>query len=158
LRRTCRQQRFEITCNRAFTAVISACATAGDRRGNTWLSQEMIDAYVRLHDLGHAHSVEAWHQGRLVGGLYGVAAGGLFAAESMFFQARDASKVALVHLVERLRARAFRLLDIQQLTPHSARMGGIEIPRHEYLARLAVALRDAAHFGDESTGAGRVEC
>lgn len=158
LHRTCRQRRFEITCNRAFEAVISACASAGDRRGNTWLTQEMIDAYVRLHRLGHAHSVEAWHDGRLAGGLYGVAAAGLFAAESMFFCVRDASKVALVYLVAHLRARGFRLLDVQQLTAHTARMGGIEIPRAEYLARLAVALRCSAVFGRRLEGGGTPGC
>jgi leucyl/phenylalanyl-tRNA--protein transferase len=154
LHRTCRRCRFEVTCNRAFEAVIGACASAGDRRGNTWLTQEMIDAYVRLHRLGHAHSVEAWHDGQLAGGLYGVATGGLFAAESMFFHVRDASKVALVHLVAHLRARGFQLLDIQQLTAHSAAMGGVEIPRAEYLARLADALRCSVLFGRTLEGAG----
>jgi leucyl/phenylalanyl-tRNA---protein transferase len=100
----------------------------------------MIDAYVRLHSLGHAHSVEAWYEGELAGGVYGVAIGGLFSAESKFYRVRDASKVALVHLVEHLQARGFTLLDIQQLTPHTARLGALTIPRAEYLVRLADAI------------------
>ena len=91
--------------------------------------------------MGHAHSVEAWHEDRLAGGVYGVAIGGLFAAESMFYRVRDASKVALVSLVAHLRGRGYPLLDIQQLTPHTARFGASEIPRSEYLARLEQALR-----------------
>ena len=100
----------------------------------------MIDAYIRLYDRGHAHSVEVWQGGDLAGGVYGVAIGGLFLAESKFYRVRDASKVALVHLVEHLRDRHFKLLDIQQLTPHTARLGASAIPRSEYLDRLAEAI------------------
>lgn len=146
LRRTCRQAFLRITYDRAFPAVIQGCSAEGDRAGATWLTPAMIDAYVRLHQLGHAHSVEAWDGDRLAGGVYGVAIAGLFAAESMFYRVRDASKVALVHLVAHLQRRGYRLLDIQQLTPHSARMGAIEIPRREYLARLAVALGAPVSF------------
>ncbi|OHB79667.1 MAG: leucyl/phenylalanyl-tRNA--protein transferase [Planctomycetes bacterium RBG_16_64_10] len=152
LRRTCRQHKFRITYDQAFPAVIAGCASAGDRYGNTWLTDEMIEAYVDLHRLGHAHSVEAWHQDRLAGGLYGVAIAGLFAAESMFYYVRDASKVALVHLLDHLRCRGFQLLDIQQLTTHTANLGGIELPRAEYLARLNAALRCPVGFGPPCDG------
>jgi len=138
LRRTIRSGRFTWTVNRAFAAVIRACA---DRPGHgTWITAEMVRAYERLHELGHAHSVEAWSQGVLAGGIYGVAVGGLFAGESMFSRLRDGSKVALVYLVERLRQRGFELFDIQLLTGHTARLGAVEISREEYLARLRWAL------------------
>lgn len=147
LRRTCRSGRFEVTRDRDFTGVIHGCATSNGREGETWLTAQMIAAYVRLHELGHAHSVEAWYEGRLVGGTYGVAVGGLFSAESMFFRVRDASKVALVHLVEHLRRRQYAMLDIQQLTPHTARFGAMEIPRQEYLAHLADVVGWPVTFG-----------
>ena len=146
LRRTCLSGRFKATLDRDFSGVIRGCASAGDRAGNTWLTKRMIAAYVRLHRLGHAHSVEVWHEEKLAGGTYGVAIGGLFAAESMFYRVRDASKVALVHLVEHLKKRGYVLLDIQQLTPHTARFGAVEIPRREYLARLAAAIEKPVCF------------
>jgi len=149
LRRTCRSGRFEVTRDRDFAGVIRGCSTAADRTGETWLTDSMIEAYVRLHELGHAHSVEAWQEGRLAGGTYGVAIAGMFAAESKFYHVRDASKVALVHLVGHLRSRGYSLLDIQQLTPHSERFGAIEIPRRKYLTRLATALSQPVTFGDE---------
>jgi len=149
LARTIRSGRFELSYDRDFAGVIRGCATAADRTGGTWLTPEMIEAYVRLFKLGHAHSVEVWQDGRLVGGTYGVAIAGLFAAESKFYRVRDASKVALVHLVEQLRARGYALLDIQQLTPHTARFGAIEIPRREYLTRLAKALAQPTTFGSD---------
>jgi leucyl/phenylalanyl-tRNA---protein transferase len=148
LAKTCRGSRFTTTLDRDFRGVIEGCATAGDRRGNTWITPDMLTAYVRLHELGHAHSVEVWHEGRLAGGTYGVAIAGLFAAESMFHCVRDASKVALVRLVEHLRQRGYRLFDIQQLTPHTARFGAIEIPRSAYLRRLADALQQPVTFSD----------
>ena len=148
LPRTCRSGRFQVTFDRDFAGVIRGCATAAGRVGETWLTPTMIDAYIRLHKLGYAHSVEAWHDGRLAGGTYGLAIGGLFAAESMFYRVRDASKVALVHLVEHLRPRGYSLLDIQQLTPHTARFGAIEIPRKQYLRRLATALAQPVRFGE----------
>jgi leucyl/phenylalanyl-tRNA--protein transferase len=147
LARTIRGGRFEVTYDREFAGVIRGCATAADRAGGTWLTPQMIRAYIRLFRLGHAHSVEVWQDGRLAGGTYGVAIAGLFAAESKFYRIRDASKVALVHLVQRLRARGYALLDIQQLTPHTAQFGAIEIPRREYLARLAQALAQPTTFG-----------
>jgi leucyl/phenylalanyl-tRNA--protein transferase len=147
LRRTLRSGRFEITCDRDFAGVIRGCATEGDRRGATWITSEMIAAYTRLAELGVAHSVEVWREGTLAGGVYGLAIAGLFAAESKFYRVRDASKVALAHLVRHLHARGYRLLDVQQLTPHTARLGAIEIPRRAYLARLAEALRCNVDFG-----------
>jgi leucyl/phenylalanyl-tRNA--protein transferase len=132
---------------------MQGCATAQDRgrRHGTWITPEMFAAYHELHKLGHAHSVEAWHDGRLAGGVYGVALQGAFFAESMFYRLRDASKVALVHLVRHLQVRGYALLDIQQLTPHTERLGAIEIPRREFLLRLesALAIRNA-EFGMRS--------
>jgi leucyl/phenylalanyl-tRNA---protein transferase len=147
LLRTCRSRRFEITSDRDFSAVIQGCATADGRAGATWLSPEMIAAYRRLFELGHAHSVEVWRDATLVGGTYGVVIGGLFAAESMFFVERDASKVAVANLVAHLRARGYQLLDIQELTPHTASLGASEIPRRDYLARLAMAVECRVEFG-----------
>jgi leucyl/phenylalanyl-tRNA--protein transferase len=144
LRRTLRSGRFRVTINRAFAAVIRGCA---DRPAEeTWITPEMIAAYEELHRLGHAHSVEAWAGDELGGGLYGVAVGGLFAAESMFTRVRDASKVALAFLVGRLRQRGFHLLDTQMLTGHTASLGATEIPRAEYLRRLRAALACDVRF------------
>jgi leucyl/phenylalanyl-tRNA--protein transferase len=137
LARTLRQGRFRLTVNAAFGAVIRGCA---DRPEGTWITADMIAAYEDLHRLGHAHSIEAWAGTALAGGIYGVAVGGLFAGESMFTRCRDASKVALAFLVERLRQRGFVLFDIQMLTEHTARLGALEIPRAEYLTRLNKAL------------------
>lgn len=147
LARTCRNGGFEITFDRDFPAVIVGCAESPGRKNNTWITPAMIEAYTRLHELGHAHSVEVWRQGRLVGGVYGVAVGGLFAAESMFSLQRDASKVALVHLRDHLVARGFAIWDIQVITPHTASLGAVEIPRREYLRRLAAAIELPATFG-----------
>lgn len=144
---TLRGGKFTVTSDRDFAGVIRGCATAGDRRGQTWLTAEMISAYDELHRLDHAHSVEAWLGPELAGGVYGVAMGGFFAAESMFYRRRDASKVALAHLVRHLRERGYQLLDIQQLTPHTASLGAIEIPRRDYLRRLAAAIDLQVDFG-----------
>jgi leucyl/phenylalanyl-tRNA--protein transferase len=133
--------------NSAFEQVIAACATGHSREEGTWLTPEMIAAYTELHRLGHAHSVESWKDGQLVGGVYGVAIGGLFSAESMFYRARDASKAALARLVGHLRSRGYRLLDVQQWTPHTGRLGVIEIPRREYLRRLAEVVDLPVTFG-----------
>ncbi len=139
LRRTLRSGRFSFTVNRAFAEVIRGCA---DRPEGTWIVPGMIAAYETLHRLGHAHSVEAWWDGELAGGIYGVAVGGLFAGESMFTRRTDGSKAALVYLVHRLRERGYRLFDIQMLSEHTASLGAVEIPRKDYLGRLrrAVAL------------------
>lgn len=139
LQRTIRSGKFRVTRDEDFAGVIRGCATAGDRTGNTWLTPAMDEAYRRMHALGHAHSVEVWQADRLVGGTYGLAIGALFAAESMFHFERDASKVALVHLVSHLRGCGFHLLDVQQWTPHTGSMGAIEISRDDYLRRLARA-------------------
>lgn len=140
LARVVRQGTFELTVNQAFRAVMQACARSGPNRQGTWIGPEFIAAYCRLHELGHAHSVECWRQGSLVGGIYGVAAGGLFAGESMFHLVDNASKVALWRLVEQLRVRGFALLDIQMVTPATRPFGAKEISRAEYLSRLAKAV------------------
>jgi len=145
LRQRYRQRRFELAVNSAFREVIEACA---DRTEGTWISREMIEAYTRLHELGLAHSVETYRGGRLVGGLYGVAMGAAFFGESMFHRVPDASKVALVYLVERLREREFVLLDVQFVTEHLARFGAVEIARSEYLKRLRAALALPRRFAD----------
>jgi leucyl/phenylalanyl-tRNA--protein transferase len=148
LRRTLRSGRFQVTCDRDFAGVIAGCAAAPGRVGRTWITPAMVDAYTALFERGHAHSVEAWRDGRLAGGVYGVTIGGMFAAESKFYRSRDGSKVALAHLVAHLRARGYRLLDIQQLTPHTARLGAIEVPRDAYLRRLAEAVALPVRFGE----------
>lgn len=137
LRKSC--ARYQVRFDTAFDQVIDACADR--RRPGAWISKDIKRAYRRLHDLGWAHSVEAWSPaGSLVGGLYGVSVGGLFAGESMFHHDTDASKVALVALVERLRAGGATLLDVQWVTPHLASLGAVAVPRSEYHERLGVAL------------------
>jgi leucyl/phenylalanyl-tRNA--protein transferase len=140
LQRRLRSGEFALTVNRAFDEVIRACGVGPGRERGTWLTPEMIEAYAELHRAGYAHSVEAWQKGALVGGVYGVAIGGFFAAESMFYRVRDASKAALYRLVEQLRERGFELLDVQQWTPHTGRLGVVEIPRRTYLRRLQMAV------------------
>ena len=136
LRRLVRKKVFGTTIDNAFSKVIEACA----KREDTWINLEIIESYTRLHEVGCAHSVEAWKEGRLAGGLYGVAVGGAFFGESMFHHVTDASKIALVALVEHLRARKFALLDTQWLTPHLQQFGGIEISRNQYLRLLQRAV------------------
>jgi leucyl/phenylalanyl-tRNA--protein transferase len=144
LARTVRSGKFTVTFDRAFDEVIEGCAHRPGR--GVWITPEMIAAYTRLHRLGHAHSVEVWHAGQLAGGVYGVTVGGLFAGESMFTRVRDASKVALVHLVGHLRGRGYQLFDVQYRNDHTARLGAVEIPRREYLARLRRAVKSAVTF------------
>jgi len=148
LERTARSGQFETSVNRVFDQVVAGCATTGARAKATWITPALAAAYGELHRAGWAHSVEAWCEGTLVGGVYGVALNGVFCGESMFHRQRDASKVALVRLVERLRSRGFQLFDIQQLTPHTAQFGAYEIPRKAYLKRLAAALAHPAKFVD----------
>jgi leucyl/phenylalanyl-tRNA---protein transferase len=136
LSRLLRQRQFEVTFDRDFEAVMRGCAD----RDSTWISEKLVAAYVALHEAGHAHSVECRQEGRLVGGLYGVRLGGAFFGESMFHRVRDASKVALVHLVERLKQGGFTLLDTQFVTPHLEQFDATEIGREEYLRQLANAL------------------
>jgi leucyl/phenylalanyl-tRNA--protein transferase len=146
LRRKVRQGRFEIRLNTSFPAVIRACAKPGRDRETTWINNEIIERYIDLHRLGYAHSVETWMDGELVGGLYGVAINGLFAGESMFSERRDASKLALVHLVEHLRQQGFVLLDVQFMTEHLRRFGAVEISRADYHERLARAISHPVSF------------
>lgn len=146
LQRVVRQARYTIRFDSDFQSVIRACAAPAPGRVETWINPEIIDAYHTLHKLGYAHSVEAWHDGELVGGLYGVTLRGLFAGESMFSWATDASKVALVHLVTHLRSSGFALLDVQFMTTHLEQFGAITLPRAEYRRRLQLALALPVRF------------
>jgi leucyl/phenylalanyl-tRNA--protein transferase len=144
--RTIRSGKFRVSRDQRFADVIRGCASGPRRDGQTWLIPSMQDAYIEMHRLGYAHSVEAWCDDQLAGGVYGLAIGGLFAAESMFYRVRDASKVALVHLVEHLRSQGCVLLDVQQWTQHTGRMGATKIPRRRYLERLADAVTLPVRF------------
>jgi leucyl/phenylalanyl-tRNA--protein transferase len=146
LGRTLKSNRFRVTYDQDFRSVIEGCAEPAPGRRRSWITSEFIDAYVALHEQGHAHSIECWLDDKLAGGIYGVSIGAVFAGESMFHQVSDASKVALVRLVERLRERGYQLLDIQMLTPITEQMGGMEIAREEYLKRLAAALKHECSF------------
>ncbi|NUR55622.1 MAG: leucyl/phenylalanyl-tRNA--protein transferase [Acidobacteria bacterium] len=145
LSRLVRQGRFELRVDSDFAGVIRACAAREDEDGS-WIDAEILDSYCALHAEGLAHSVETWRDGVLVGGLYGVALGGAFFGESMFHRVTDASKVALVGLVERLRGRGYVLLDTQWVTEHLTQFGAIEIPRRRYLRMLGQALKIDAAF------------
>jgi len=136
LRRVARKNVFEIKIDNRFGEVIRACA----KRKDTWINSEIIESYERLHEMEYAHSVEAWSKNKLAGGLYGVALGGAFFGESMFHRVTDASKMALVALVEHLRANKFALLDTQWVTPHLQQFGAVEIPRDHYLKILRRAI------------------
>ncbi|TVR57826.1 MAG: leucyl/phenylalanyl-tRNA--protein transferase [Candidatus Competibacteraceae bacterium] len=136
LRKTLRRGLFAVTADADFTAVIAACAAPRDLEPGTWITPEMNRAYNRLHRLGHAHSIEVWHQGELVGGLYGVAVGRVFFGESMFCRMSDASKVALVHLTAQLRRWGFAVIDCQVRTPHLTSLGAADIPRATFLQLL----------------------
>ena len=149
LAKTVRSGCFMVVADCAFAEVMAACA----RRDKTWINAEILRLYRELFALGHAHSVEAYQEGALVGGLYGVSLGGAFFGESMFHLARDASKVALVHLVARLRRGGFRLLDAQFVTPHLKRLGAVEIAREDYRRLLAAALDAPADFDAWPAGA-----
>lgn len=137
LRRSMR--RYETSIDEAFRDVVEGCADPARPHG--WITPEIADAYTRLHELGWAHSIEVWHEGRLVGGMYGVSIGALFAGESKFHRARDASKVAVARMVELLEPYARAVFDVQWITPHLESLGAVEIPRAEYLRRLADAVR-----------------
>jgi leucyl/phenylalanyl-tRNA---protein transferase len=140
LARTVLSDAFTVTVDQDFAATIAGCASAAPGREDTWINSQIERLFGELKSLGYAHSVESWQDGSLVGGLYGVAIGGVFFGESMFSKARDASKVALVHLVARLRLGGFRLLDTQFVTAHLSQFGAEELPREEYRERLATAL------------------
>lgn len=146
LARTVRAGRFRITVNRDFARVVRGCARRTRRRPESWINGPIFEAYCALHRQGHAHSVEARVDDALAGGLYGVSLGAAFFGESMFSVERDASKVALVHLVARLRAGGFTLLDTQFVTSHLTRFGAVEVPRARYLSQLQDALARPATF------------
>jgi leucyl/phenylalanyl-tRNA---protein transferase len=146
LARTVRSDAFTVTVDTAFKAVISGCAAPQPGRADTWINKRIRDLYIGLYQLGHAHSVEVWENTELVGGLYGVNLGRAFFGESMFHRARDASKVALVHLVARLIAGGFELLDTQYVTEHLRSFGAVEISRRRYCALLDKAIKGNADF------------
>ncbi len=152
LRKVIRRGRFEIRVDSAFAQVIAACAASQPERPRTWLNDELLEMYGALHERGYAHSVEAWAEGRLVGGLYGVSLGAAFFGESMFTRQRDASKVALVELVERLRAGGYRLLDTQFVTDHLRRFGALEVSRLTYRDLLRDAIETPAIFYSDAGG------
>lgn len=154
LARTVRGDPFEIRMDTAFPRVVLECAAPKPGRTETWINGVIEDLYAQLHEMGHAHSVECWLDGELVGGLYGVSLGAAFFGESMFSRRTDASKVALVHLVARLIADDFQLLDTQFITDHLTTFGAIEIPRAEYHRRLARALEHEARFQRAAVGTG----
>jgi leucyl/phenylalanyl-tRNA--protein transferase len=136
LRKVLRQDRFETSYDRSFEAVIKACAAPRETETGTWITDAMMQAYITLHRLGHAHSFECWQDGELVGGLYGIAIGRVFFGESMFSRARDASKVAFVQLARQLVAWQDGLIDCQVYTPHLASLGAVNIPREQFLQQL----------------------
>lgn len=148
LKKTLKKNLFHITMDLAFDQVIQSCARVRlDQYEATWIVDDMIDAYIRLHQAGYAHSVEAWHENTLAGGLYGVSVGGCFFGESMFTRISNASKVAFVYFVEYLRHRSFKLIDCQVTTNHLIRFGAREIPRRRFLKELQEALQVPTHFG-----------
>ncbi|MFO1113167.1 MAG: leucyl/phenylalanyl-tRNA--protein transferase [Rhodospirillales bacterium] len=146
LRRRLDDGSLDVRCDTAFAAVIAACAEPRDGHPETWINAQIARVFCELHERGHAHSVEVWRDGELVGGLYGLALGGAFFGESMFSRRTDASKIALVHLVARLRLGGFALLDIQFVTSHLQQFGAIELPAASYLQQLDRALRCKARF------------
>ncbi len=146
LRKRIRRSAWRFSVDQAFASVIRCCAEPAPGRPSTWITQDFIDSYTELHRRGVVHSVEVWEGTDLVGGLYGVAIGGFFGGESMFHRRSDASKAAVVHLVDHLRSRGFVLLDAQVPTPHLARLGAVEIPRADYLRRLRAAIALDASF------------
>ena len=146
LARTVRQNRFQVRCDTGFDAVLEGCAAPGTGRPDTWINSEIRRLSLKLYEMGFAHSVECWQGERLVGGLYGVALGGAFFGESMFSRERDASKVALVHLMARLRRGSYGLLDTQFITKHLEQFGAIEIPRDDYRQLLSAALEIEGRF------------
>jgi leucyl/phenylalanyl-tRNA--protein transferase len=141
-----RKQPFKITINQAFRRVMEGCALPAPGRRSTWITPEFIEAYTRLHEKGHAHSVECWRADELVGGIYGVSIGGFFAGESMFHRVSNASKIALCQLISHLRERGFELFDIQMVTPATRQLGATEFSRLDYLNRLKVATQKKCSF------------
>jgi leucyl/phenylalanyl-tRNA---protein transferase len=154
LARTIRSNKFAVTADAAFADVMRACAVPSKGREETWINDEILHLYSALHASGHSHSLECWRDKKLVGGLYGVQLGGAFFGESMFSRETDASKVALAHLVARLKRGGFTLLDAQFLTDHLARFGAIEISRKKYLAILGKAIATPAYWPASSGNVG----
>jgi leucyl/phenylalanyl-tRNA---protein transferase len=146
LQRIVRRGCFKVTTDRAFRSVIEGCAAPAKGRVTTWITSGFVEAYTRLHEAGHAHSVECWQGDSLAGGIYGVAIGGFFAGESMFHRAANASKVALWSLVRRLGEGGFTLFDIQMITPITEQLGGVAVPREDYLCRLNEAIHLERQF------------
>tara|TARA_A100001037_G_scaffold302093_1_gene332986 strand:+ start:741 stop:1382 length:642 start_codon:yes stop_codon:yes gene_type:complete len=146
LRRTVRSSIYKVTVNADFNAVIEGCAKTVNDRPQTWINTKIIDLYTSLHYMGYAHSLECWRNGELAGGLYGVILGGVFFGESMFSRQRDASKVALVHLIYRMHAGNFAFVDTQFITKHLSQFGAIEIPRQEYIDMLKKGLKLPSNF------------
>jgi leucyl/phenylalanyl-tRNA--protein transferase len=151
LTKVLRKDVFKITINSAFGDVMAGCAASAPGRRSTWITREFLEAYQRLHQIGHAHSLECWQSGQLAGGVYGVSIGRFFAGESMFHRVTDASKVALYHLVDHLRRRGYELFDIQMVTSITLRLGGSTIPREEYLQRLARAVARPCSFQEKAS-------
>jgi leucyl/phenylalanyl-tRNA---protein transferase len=156
LARTVRSDEFTVTADACFGRVMQECAAPAPGREESWINDTILELYTALYATGHAHSIECWRNGELAGGLYGVSLNGAFFGESMFSKLTGASKVALVHLVARLKCGGFTLLDTQFLTPHLARFGAVEIPREDYLKRLAAALNAPAYWPASSGSAGRL--
>lgn len=152
LRKRLRQDPFTISVDTVFPELIAACAEAAFDRPSTWINRTIEGLYIDLFNMGYAHSVECWRDGQLVGGLYGVSIGGAFFGESMFSRETDASKIALVHLVARLRVGGYQLLDTQFVTEHLARFGVVEMPRTDYLQKLARALKAPCDFYSLGSG------
>lgn len=160
LKRTVRAEPYVVRLSTSFASVVDGCAASSSGREDTWINGPIRKLYLALHQLGHAHSVECWQNENLVGGLYGVTLGGAFFGESMFSRNRDASKIALVHLVARLRRSGWRLLDAQFLTDHLSQFGAVEIPQEDYLRGLAAALEirpDPADLARQMTGRDAVD-
>ena len=151
LRRVVRSEKFKVRCDTAFAAVIAGCAEQSPGRDESWINAEIVGLYCELHGMGRAHSVECWRDDTLVGGLYGITLGSVFFGESMFSRVPDASKVALVHLLARLLAGGFTLLDVQFVTPHLSRFGAVEVHRSGYRQMLADALERRGIFHREMT-------
>lgn len=154
VQRRIRRGEFEVTANCDFGAVVRHCAAPRRYDRETWITRSMSELYHRLFKMGHAHSIEVWKEGELVGGVLGISLGGLFSAESMFHRATDAGKVGLHYLVQHLRLRGFQLIDIQQWSPHMARLGALEIPRRHYMQLLPAAIALGVQFGSHLETAG----
>ena len=146
LRKEIKKKKFLITINKDFNGVIKNCAKKTENRPSTWINKEIIKLYSNLHKIGHAHSIEAWHQDKLVGGLYGVSLGSAFFGESMFSIMSNSSKICLVYLIANLKIKKFTLLDTQFVNPHLKKLGAIEISRKKYLKMLGSSLKKSANF------------